>query len=302
MKKEKNENSALDSLLSTGMKASEDFWKTAAKIWPASVDALSGQPGRVGKEGADLQGPWTAFQEMWESYFALLAKGTGQGGGQKQVGMLPDIMMKAFQPLWGGASLLQRQWSEVQKGSVPEAGNDDMGELAERMGKTWIETYAEEFRKILNIPQLGLTRFYQERANLTVDKFTHFQSAISDFIGVLLKPMSVVFQEMQQEAKTMNEQGEEMLQDSKAYYNIWMKKMEQRYLDLLRSPEYTESLKNTVMALKDFRMARQQYLIDLLQDIPVPTHKEMDEVYKDLYELKKRLRRLEKKEAGHENR
>jgi polyhydroxyalkanoate synthesis regulator phasin len=257
------------------------------------------QGGEEGQAGISGQDPWWLLQDLWQSYHAVLMKGSGEGRDQR-LGAWPDMMMKAFQPLLEGISLTQRQWAGFGENAATRDAGDELGNLAERMSRTWLGSYEEEFRKFLNIPQLGLTRFYQERANLALEKYTYFQTAIGEFLGVLLKPMSIVFQEMQDEIKKVHEGEEEILKDSKAYYNLWMKKMEARYLDLLRSPEYTDSLKSTLLALKDFRVARQQFLTDLLQDIPVPTHKDMDEVYKDLYELKKRVRRIEKKEGRHE--
>jgi len=41
-------------------------------------------------------------------------------------------------------------------------------------------------------------------------------------------------------------------------------------------------------------MARHRMLTDMLQSLPLPTNKEMDELYKELYLLKKRVRELEK--------
>ena len=35
--------------------------------------------------------------------------------------------------------------------------------------------------------------------------------------------------------------------------------------------------------------------MDMLQNLPIPTNKEMDELYKDLYILKKRVKELERK-------
>jgi polyhydroxyalkanoate synthesis regulator phasin len=68
----------------------------------------------------------------------------------------------------------------------------------------------------------------------------------------------------------------------------------------MRTPEYTVTLGNTMKALRDFRVARTQLFMDVLQDLPIPTNKDMDELYKDLYLLKKRVKELEKKVKGYE--
>jgi polyhydroxyalkanoate synthesis regulator phasin len=46
--------------------------------------------------------------------------------------------------------------------------------------------------------------------------------------------------------------------------------------------------------LEAFSVAKNQFLQDLLQSLPVPTHKEMDDLYKELYALKKKVKSLEK--------
>jgi len=55
------------------------------------------------------------------------------------------------------------------------------------------------------------------------------------------------------------------------------------------------TLRGTLNSLHDFRAARSEFFMDLLQNLPIPTNKEMDELYKDLYILKKRVKELERK-------
>ena len=47
---------------------------------------------------------------------------------------------------------------------------ENMAEILKQMTKTFYESQAEDFRKILNIPQLGLNRYYQERYNRAIEK------------------------------------------------------------------------------------------------------------------------------------
>jgi polyhydroxyalkanoate synthesis regulator phasin len=47
--------------------------------------------------------------------------------------------------------------------------------------------------------------------------------------------------------------------------------------------------------MSEFSAAKKEILQDFLNTLPVPTHKEMDELYKEIYLLKKRIKELEKK-------
>jgi polyhydroxyalkanoate synthesis regulator phasin len=47
--------------------------------------------------------------------------------------------------------------------------------------------------------------------------------------------------------------------------------------------------------MAEFAIARERAMEDALQGTPVTTAKDMDEVYRELYELKKRVKTLEKR-------
>ena len=66
-------------------------------------------------------------------------------------------------------------------------------------------------------------------------------------------------------------------------------------MTLFQSSEYTQSLNKTLNAMSEFSAVKKEILQDFLNMLPVPTHKEMDELYKEIYLLKKRIKELEKK-------
>ncbi|MDD2673225.1 MAG: poly(R)-hydroxyalkanoic acid synthase subunit PhaE, partial [Syntrophales bacterium] len=171
----------------------------------------------------------------------------------------------------------------------------NMGEIARSITRAWFEMYQKELNQFLNIPQLGLTRFYQERVNRTMEKFNKFQSELSEFIHIFYTPLERAFQALQEEMPKIEKKGDNMAEESKALYQAWIGNLEKNYSGLLRSPDYLQSLEKTLKALQDYRKTRQQFMIDIIQDLPIPTNKEMDELYREVYLLKKRVRELEKR-------
>jgi hypothetical protein len=79
---------------------------------------------------------------------------------------------------------------------------------------------------------------------------------------------------------------------------MWIKILEGHYMILFQSPEYTQILGKTLTALSDFSSAKNAVLEDLLSVLPIPKRSEVDELEREIYELKKRLRTLEKKSNG----
>jgi class III poly(R)-hydroxyalkanoic acid synthase PhaE subunit len=203
-------------------------------------------------------------------------------------------MLKMLQPLWGYSIKLQKQWAEMT-GATATGEPENMAELAKQMTKTFYEAQGEDFRKILNVPQLGLNRYYQERINKAIEKASDFQSALTEFLQLLMIPMEKSYYGVQEEIVKLEKEGKAAIKDSRALYQLWIQKLEDHYMALLRSDEYMKTLRETLNSLHDFRAARSEFFMDLLQNLPIPTNKEMDELYKDLYILKKRVKELERK-------
>jgi len=298
-KEEKEKSMPQGTLLESWIKASTDFWKSTASMWPAPFGGISPVPGEAGKEGGDKStaDSWEMFPEIWQALFNLINKPVT--GEFHPVSSLPEWMLKASQSLWSRYLLFQKQSMEGEE-KVSTGELEGFANLSQKMTKAWLEMYEKEFGQILNMPQLGLTRVYQERVNQTIEKFTQFQRSLTEFVQFLLIPMEKTYLAVQAEIKNLEEQGKETLKDSKSYYQLWIRKLEGNYMALLKSAEYTEKLGETMKALHDYRVVRMQFLMDVLQDLPIPTNKDMDELYKDLYLLKKRVKELEKKVKSYE--
>jgi hypothetical protein len=82
-------------------------------------------------------------------------------------------------------------------------------------------------------------------------------------------------------------------QDPKAYYALWVKTLEGHYMTLFRSPAYTETLARTVEASNRYMTTRRAVMEGWLRMMPAPTMADMDELARDVYHLKKRVRELE---------
>ena len=143
------------------------------------------------------------------------------------------------------------------------------------------------------MPQLGLTRFYQERANRALDKFNIFQATFAEFLRLLYLPVNRSMAVMQEKLGKMAE-SEQLPEDSNAYYQMWIKILEGHYMTLFQSPEYVQTLEKTLQTLSEFSKAKNEVVEDMLNALPIPKQKDMDELYMEIYTLKKRIKALEK--------
>jgi polyhydroxyalkanoate synthesis regulator phasin len=76
---------------------------------------------------------------------------------------------------------------------------------------------------------------------------------------------------------------------------MWIKILEGHYMTLFQSPEYVNILGNTLVSMSDFTAAKNEVIEDMLNMFPIPKQKDMDELYREIYLLKKRIKALEKK-------
>lgn len=269
----------------------EEALKRTAQAWQAPLGAVPADAGGETK----APGPDEIAKGLFEFFQALSsAAGLPEPGDIRAAKSVPDLMLKVLQPFWMYAVKLEKQWAEMT-GATAAGEPENMAEIVKQMTKTFYEAQAEDFRKILNIPQLGINRYYQERFNKAVEKASDYQSALTEFIQLLMIPVEKAYYAVQEEIAKMEKEGKAAIKDSKALYQLWIQKLEDHYMALLRSDDYMNTLTETLNCLHDYRAARAEFFMDLLQNLPIPTNRDMDELYRDLHTLKKRVKELERK-------
>ncbi|HSM74382.1 MAG TPA: poly(R)-hydroxyalkanoic acid synthase subunit PhaE [Desulfobacterales bacterium] len=282
-----------ESMLSAWMKMATDFWGPLMKQWTTALEPVNGQP----------EGPLGRSKASWSSYLkslTALSASMGEGGSAdavlKGIGVMPDILLRLLEGAWNSTFTLQRQIIE-KAGRMGESVEAYQFEgLDQEAFKAWAEIYEQEIQQFLQVPQLGLTRFYQEKVQRTVDKCVLLQSAMAEFVNIVYLPMEQSSKVLQEKVAELAEKGS-LPENPKEYYTMWVKILEGHYMTLFKTPEYTQTLSRVLSAFEDYQAARDDLLQDALKSLPVPTNRDMDALYKEIYDLKKKIRSLEKKIA-----
>lgn len=153
------------------------------------------------------------------------------------------------------------------------------------------ELYRSELQKYLKIPKVGLPREFHERLSELADKSNIFSSYLLELIYQFTTPFEKTNRAMQAKIKGMLEGGE-VVEDSRQVYNEWIKVLEGHFMELLKSREYTDVLNNTITSLAAYKGVKNEVTDVFLKEMQIPTGREMDEVYKDIYQMKRRIREL----------
>jgi len=290
MNEKANESLGPQVMLEAWLKTATDFWGPVMEMWSVATEnketSLNEEESRVKKNFASALKSWQAMSS---------AMSQPQAGESifKGIQALPEIFLKMTQTGWNSYWKMQQQSYErlLRIGQPKEAYTFD--NLDKEAVTVWSELYEKEFRRLLYMPQLGLTRQYQERTNKALDDFNLFQAAITEFLQLLYLPVEKSLQVLQEQMAEMAEAGQ-MPENPKVHYQNWIKILEGHYMTLLKSSEYTRKMEDTLSAFENFIGSKNALLQDFLQTLPVPTDKDMDELYREIYLLKKRLREHEK--------
>ncbi len=208
----------------------------------------------------------------------------------REMNKLPKMTMEMGEKTWEYYSDFQRtglDWYNYN-GRIQElVFSEDDQNIAELFSKI----YETEVKKFLEVPQLGLNRFKQERVNRFVDRFNLYQKALARFLHISFVPMEKAACELQKKMEEMFESGE-TIEDFKDFHALWIRILEKQYMAQLESSEYTEGLNRMLDATVQYRSAKDEVMYDFLENFPIPTNRDMDELYKEIYTLKKKVKKV----------
>ena len=273
------------------LKTAADMWLNMAKTLPPSSDTtLKTQTAVQNRFAEQLE----TNLNLLKSFSRMMSEPESASAAANLVSALPEILIKMARSGFDAAMQIQNHLMEKagKIGKRTEAYNFD--NLDQDVFKALTDVYEKELRQYLKIPPLGLTRFYQERFNELLDKHILFETTLAEFLSILYLPMEKSFKVLQEKLQEMAEQGH-LPSEAKESYGMWLKILEGHYMNLFKSKEYTDALHRTLNKLEDFLIAKNDAMRDFLQLLPVVTHKDMDEMYKEFHLLKMRVKKLEKK-------
>lgn len=236
-----------------------------------------------------------AALKNWQAIAGAMAKPESISSLLKGSGAMPEMLLNLAQTSLGSFVKMQQNITDSLGRVGASAEAYKFQDIDENLFRIWTDIYEKEFKQFFQIPQLGLMRTYQEKNNQLADKYNFFQFTLSEFLNLLGLPFNRAMQVMQDKIGEMAENGT-LPEDSNVYYNMWVKVLEGHYMTLYQTPEYVETMAKTINALADFSAAKNAVLEDMLSLFPVAKKSDMDDIARELYELKKRLRKLEKEQ------
>lgn len=275
---------APEPLLAAWIKWTMDFWEDLAHMGPG----LSGAGAETSTSETES---CLAAINLWQAFFSLLSEPETVAAVFKGIKAPSEVILKIAQAGWSGYFYLHQQWLIGLDPDAFPAEACGFENLDQEIFKICTEFYEKDFRELLNMPQM--TRLPEEGLNRAMDKFGQFQSAMAEFIYLLFLPLKKALRDM----RGVLEEGGRHLEDFKEYYRRWLRALEGHYMTLFKSPGCTRTMCRTLNALEDFNVAKQALLSEALTTLPIPSHRDMEDLYREIYLLKKQVKALMKHRA-----
>jgi hypothetical protein len=289
MAQEHSNQRASEPLLAGWIKWTMDFWEAMAQMGPApGVGAGEGEA----PEAGGRRDPYLSSLQLWQAFFSLLTEPGTVAAVFQGIKAPSETILRMAQAGWGGYFYLHQQWLAAWQGAGVPAEDYGYESLDQDIFKICNDIYENDFRQLLNLPHLHLTGLPQGHIKRATEKFNQFQAAMAEFIYLLFLPVKKSLRAIRAEGITFGEDNLPI--DFKEYYKRWLKILEGHYMTLFQSEQYGRTLSHTLMALEEFTTAKQELVAEAMTVLGLPSPRDLDGLYREIYLLKKRTRMMAK--------
>ena len=306
-----------------------NMWGTAGfgmadqfyKQWADGMRNMSSFiPNKTVKEGFDrffssyqmfngLQSYWdTFFKEIpkdmkdWENFSkSVMDQYQGLSDGFLKA-FMPDQLKTFFtMPIESFSSLQQqfmgffKPWiedSSVLQGLLTKAMQGDKEAYGEFL-KEWAKVYKNSLSKVLNMPAIGSNRASVEKMMKLLDDYVNFVIVYNEFSALISNMMTGAMEKLLGHLAELYKEGDQP-QTFMEFYRIWSKFNEQAFMDLYSTDEFSKIMNETVSAGSKLQILCDDFMQDSLAFLPLPNRREFDDVAMEVYELRKKVKALEK--------
>ena len=286
-----DEKAGPEAVFSEWSKMTNDFLSNVGNMWAPWTGGKQAAPQEKAAEKDKQEEKKGSLPKNWLEWAMVAQDPASLYSLFQGFGNIPQILAKKAESRWDQLMGLQNQWLAKIAAVGEKTKSFSFDPLDQSLFDLWNDIYDKEIRRNLQMPSVGLTRFYQERISKFIDSFNVFQSAFEQFSHLLAVPVEQTSKAMTEKVGEMVQEGQ-ALSDPHEIYNLWVKVLEGHYMTLFKSEKYGQVMGKTMDAFGEFIIARKALLEDFMQILPVATEKDSHDLYKEIYILNKQVKKL----------
>ena len=260
------------------------FW---AKTQPLA-EALPGAAETPAEAIGQLRENWMKhYQEVMDTLWGGAPSKDVQDTGKA----LTDASVTTADYFWGFMEPMIENLKDLPK-IFQKISRGDTSAVADVSG-IFVKNYEDTMGKALLAPTVGYFKEFQDRLNKALYGYLRFKSAREAFFAVLYKTGGQAAEKIYH--RSLEHRGKEVTPESlKEFYRTWWTVNEETYGELFRSKEFTDLTREMLRRGLLFRKGLDELSDHILKFTNLPGKKDMDEIYRTLYELKKEVRNLKR--------
>ncbi len=207
----------------------------------------------------------------------------------------PQNQVELCQIYVKGLQKLGQLWAEPLWQSLEIASRSALGDHSALMELTHLyqDIYEKTLGSFLLSPSLGYTREFNNKWLLGFDTWINFYQASFDYQLVLLDVWARAFDELMRELASSEEKGK-TVQNWRQFLQVWSSLFDRVFAQTFHSQDTLQIRGKFLNAAMTYRLHQQQLIEVFLKMNDLPTRSEVDEIHRNIYELRKEIKSLNK--------
>jgi class III poly(R)-hydroxyalkanoic acid synthase PhaE subunit len=163
----------------------------------------------------------------------------------------------------------------------------------------WDMLYQPTLGNLLQSPGFGPTREFNGKLQKAFDAWTSLYRASIDSQAVLNQIQVRSFEKLMQELVSLMQKGEKV-DEWRKFQQMWSRIIDENYEQTFALEENLKIRGKLLNALNYYRLQQQELMEFWMQSMNMPLRSEVDEIHRNVYELRKEIKSLKKRLAAAE--
>jgi DNA-dependent RNA polymerase auxiliary subunit epsilon len=172
--------------------------------------------------------------------------------------------------------------------STDDSGEKSTEAKSDAPFQPFLNFYQQTVGSWLGLPHLGLAREHTQKLSAAMDAYGQFVAVMMQFAQQFAAPFTASMHIFAQTIAAKAQTGEHL--DGRSLYNQLVEIMDAQYDHFLKSPQGIEGVTTLVDKYLDYEKELKEVKALWARGLSLPTPQEMEEVYHNIYLLKKRSR------------
>lgn len=159
--------------------------------------------------------------------------------------------------------------------------------------KLWKENYDKSYKKLLNMPSMGINRELLEKQYDGIDKTITFMTTYLEFFGQVFKVSQETMLKVITDYTEMLKEGKQP-KTMEEFHKYWAKEIDKSFDKIYLTDDFSKLMSTFVDSTMELKKESDKLMEEYVSILPIPKKSDMDSLYKTVYNLKKEIRTLKK--------